>query len=77
MLHVIFHESDLQYGVTNQHRSSTNSVSIAHEIMWGSLTLVQLQLLRQAMQLTCNVNMQRCTGVTLIRSQARGGSLAL
>jgi len=48
-------------------------------IKWGSLTLAQLQFLiyRQAMQLTCNVNMQRCTDVTLIRSQAREGSLAL
>jgi len=29
-LHVTFHESDLQYGVTDQHRS-TNSVGHARE----------------------------------------------
>jgi len=31
MLHVIFRESDLWYGVTNQHRLSMNSVRLTHE----------------------------------------------
>jgi len=31
MLCVILHEPDLQYGVTDRHRSTTNSVGLTHE----------------------------------------------
>jgi len=47
VLRVVFHVSDLRYGDTAQHRSTTNSVGFTHEhdFKRSSLTLAQLCLL--------------------------------
>jgi len=39
MLHVVLHEPDLQYGVTDRHHSTVNSVGLVHE--WGLFMLAQ------------------------------------